>query len=281
MLVMIQLFTVTADKLKVCRPVNQTNNPVAIISERIKPRISAILIMVAVFTMVSAATHHASAETYMGLGVGKSLRQTISGFKVGDAFKVTLPDLASKSSIAYGLKLGHFFKAIPGFGLEFNYSFSDPDMVKEKVDAMIMGAPTGLFAGQTAGNLLVSADINHLSTFGVLAVWRVTDKQFLMNLDGIQPYLGVGLGLSILDVEKFSVLNTDESSVGETSGESNSSVGLLISAGLNYTLTKHTKVYGEFKYKDTSFEFDKLDGANKYEFDASETSFVFGLSYHF
>jgi opacity protein-like surface antigen len=102
-----------------------------------------------------------------------------------------------------------------------------------------------------------------------------------MNLDGIQPYLGVGLGLSILDVEKFAVLNTDESSVGETSGESNSSVGLLISAGLNYTLTKHTKVYGEFKYKDTSFEFDKLDGANKYEFDASETSFVFGLSYHF
>ncbi|HJO58919.1 MAG TPA: hypothetical protein QF772_11945, partial [Nitrospinaceae bacterium] len=80
---MIQLFIVTADKLKVCRPVNQTNNPVAIVSERIKPRISAILIMAAVFTMVSAATHHASAETYMGLGVGKSLRQTISGFKVG------------------------------------------------------------------------------------------------------------------------------------------------------------------------------------------------------
>lgn len=229
----------------------------------------------------------ASAESYMGLGVGKSLRQTISGFEgnddsaYGDSFQVSIADLGSDSSTASGIKLGHFFKDLYGFGLEFNYSFSNPDVVKEEVRVNMTSAPTGVFAGQSTGDFLVSTDINYLSTFGALLVWRVTDGQFLMNLDGLEPYAGIGIGLSFLDIEKFTVLNTDESLVGETSSENSSSVGLLITAGLNYTLTKHMKVYGEFKYKDANFEFDELDEGVEYEFDAIESSLVFGLSYHF
>ena len=45
----------------------------------------------------------ASAESYMGLGVGKSLRQTISGFKGGDSFQVSIADLDSDSSTASGV----------------------------------------------------------------------------------------------------------------------------------------------------------------------------------
>ena len=148
----------------------------------------------------------ASAESYMGLGVGKSLRQTISGFKGGDSFQVSIADLDSDSSTASGVKLGHFFKDLYGFGLEFNYSFSNPDVVKEEVRVNITSAPTGVFAGQSTGDFLVSTDINYLSTFGALLVWRVTDRQFLMNLDGLEPYAGIGIGLSFLErfpIRKF------------------------------------------------------------------------------
>ncbi|KMP11720.1 hypothetical protein UR09_02595 [Candidatus Nitromaritima sp. SCGC AAA799-A02] len=241
-----------------------------------------VFLMALVFLATTAATRLAVAETYVGAGLGSSLRMNLSDFE-GETtgYELSLSDFNSDSTLALGLKVGHFFEALPSVGIEFNFSISDPDIKRDIATANIAGTPAGIFTGQVSGDFLVTADVNFLSTFGLLAVWRVTDKQFLMNLDGLVPFLGLGVGISTLDIEKVTVTTTAGSFIGETSGESNTSLGFLLSAGFNYNFTDHFAGYTEFKYKETNFEYDELDGAVKYNFDDSESSVVFGLAYRF
>ena len=84
-----------------------------------------------------------------------------------------------------------------------------------------------------------------------------------------------------LDVGKVTIYDTAGALIAETSSEDNTSVGLLISAGLNYILNDRVKLYSEYKYKGFNPEYDTLDGAVKYEFDVETSSFHFGASYSF
>ena len=87
--------------------------------------------------------------------------------------------------------------------------------------------------------------------------------------------------MNVLDVGKVIVHSTAGALIGETTGESNTSVGPLISAGLNYLFSDRVKLYSEYKYKGFNPEYGELDGAVTYEFDAEESSLLFGASYSF
>ena len=65
-----------------------------------------------------------------------------------------------------------------------------------------------------------------------------------------------------------------------TNLESDTSVGILISAGLNYKISDRLKAYGEYKYTDSSFELNGSDGVT-YEFDSGDSSLMFGIAYSF
>jgi len=239
---------------------------------------SFLLAMVFVFLSHSPAF----SENYAGFGLGVSIPHDVTDFKGSDGtFDVTLTDFSPDSSLAFGFKVGHYFEALPFLGLEFNFSSSDPDVDKEKITATITGTPGGVFTGQASGDFLGTADVSHLSTFGFLVMLRATEKQSKQYLFGLGPYLGLGFGVNLLDVDKATIFNTGGGFIAETTGDSSAAVGFLLSAGLNYKLTDHVKAYGEYKYKEMNFEFDALDEGVKYEFDASESSLIFGLSYSF
>ena len=110
---------------------------------------------------------------------------------------------------------------------------------------------------------------------------NINDEDAKSEYNGIQHYLGLGFSVNVLDVNKISVYSTAGAFIAETSGESNTSIGPLISAGLNYIINDRVKLYSEYKYKHSNFEYDELDGIVKYEFDGEESSLLFGASYRF
>ena len=87
--------------------------------------------------------------------------------------------------------MGHYFEALPFLGLEFNFSSSDPDVDK-------------------AG---ITVDVSHLSTAGLLVMLRATEKQSKQYLLGLDPYLGLGYGVSLIDVGKV-----NGTGIGEITG---------------------------------------------------------------
>ncbi len=223
----------------------------------------------------------AVAEWYVGGAVGVSMPHDVTDFKgSGGTYTGTLTDFTPDNSFAGGVKLGYFFEQVPNLGVEFNWSISDPDVDKEKITATLTN-PVGIFAGQASGDFLGTADVDSLNSFGFLAMLRITDEDAKSEYNGIQPYLGLGFSVNVLDVNKISVYSTAGAFIAETSGESNTSIGPLISAGLNYIINDRVKLYSEYKYKHSNFEYDELDGIVKYEFDGEESSLLFGASYSF
>jgi hypothetical protein len=74
--------------------------------------------------------------------------------------------------------------------VEFNFSQSDPDISKQT------GTATGTIGIFTAAATVEgSIDVDHVSTFGFLAMFRATEEQ-AKGMFNIQPYLGPSIGIN-------------------------------------------------------------------------------------
>ena len=59
-------------------------------------------------------------------------------------------------------------------------------------------------------------------------------------------------------------------------------IGFLISAGLNYIISDHVKLYSEYNYQSVDYEFGALDADGiTWELNGEVSSVVFGASYSF
>ena len=228
------------------------------------------------------APSSAFAEWYAGGSLGISMPHNVTNFTGTDGtYTLDLTKFSPDNSLAGGIKGGYFFDKAPNFGIEFNFSVSDPDVDKETITATITGTPVGVFSGQASGDFLGSADVDSLISYGFLAMLRTTDEDAKEKYNGLQPYAGAGFSINVLDINKVSIYDTAGASIADTSGDSNTSVGLLVSAGLNYILNDRIKLYSEYKYKDLNFDYDALDSNVTYGFDTAESSVAFGLTYSF
>ena len=234
----------------------------------------AIFLMVPVFSLLIATSQLAYAETYGGISLGVSLPHDATNIKgTLGATSATATDVNPDDAFAYGFKVGHYFKNMPWLGVEFNFYQRDPDVAQQTATAV---GTLGIFSAAT-GQLKV--DVNSVTTFGFLAMARATEEQ-TKNLYNFEPFLGVGLGINSVDLGQATTFNTAGVEQTSTNLESDTSVGILISAGLNYKISDKLKAYGEYKYTDSSYELNGSDGAT-YEFDAGDSSLMFGVAYSF
>ena len=131
----------------------------------------------------------AVAESYIGGALGISLPHDVTDASGTDGtYTLTVTDFSPDNSFAGGMKLGHFFEQAPNLGVEFNLSFSDPDVDKEKITATISGTPVGVFTGQASGDFLGSAEVDSFVSYGFLAMLRATDEDAKSKYNGMQPY---------------------------------------------------------------------------------------------
>ena len=235
----------------------------------------AVFLLVPVFSLSMIFNQSAFAESYIGLGLGVSLPQDVTDIKGTTAAGVagTGTDVSADDAFSYGIKAGHYFNSVPWFGVEMNIYQRDNDVDQQTATAT---GTAGILNG-TAGQLKV--DVNSGTTIGFLAMVRATEEQS-KNLLNLQPYFGLGFGVNIIDLGEASTFTAAGAANGSTNLESDTNVGILVSAGLNYKIYDNLKAYGEYKYTDGSFESKGSDGVT-YEYDAGDSNLMFGVAYNF
>jgi opacity protein-like surface antigen len=242
----------------------------------------AILLMVPVFFLAMTFNQSAYAEWYAGGAIGVSITHDVDDLKgTYSTGTASVTSFSPDTSFTGGIKGGYFFENIPYFGVEINWSISDPDVNKEAITATITGTPIGAFTGQATGDFLGSVDVESVSSFGFLAMLRVTDENAIKEYSGVQPFLGLGFTVSTLDVNSATIFDTAGTLIRSTTkSDSSTDIGFLLSTGLNYIVSNNIKVYGEYKFQ-TVDHTSSLDDGVSYELTNESSSIVFGASYSF
>ena len=242
----------------------------------------AIFLMVPVFSLSMVFNQSAHAEWYVGGAIGVAIPHTIDDLKsTGTGFTITSSGFDADTAFVGGIKGGYFFESFPYFGVEINWSISESDVDKEAVALTITGTATGLGAGQVTGDFLLSADVDPVSSFGFLAMLRVTDEDARKEYFSMQPYLGLGFVVSTIDVNSATLFNTAGTQLNTTANsDSSTDVGFLLSAGLNYIVSDNIKVYSQYSFVTIEHTLT-LDTGVDSKMTSESSSVVFGASYSF
>ena len=242
----------------------------------------AIYLMVPVFSLSMIFNQSAYAEWYLGGAVGIAIPHNVDDLDIsGSGFSVDISSFSPDTAFAGGIKGGYFFESIPYLGMEINWSISAPDVDTETINATITGTPTGLYVGRTTGDFIGSVDVDSVSSFGFLAMLRVTDEDASKEYFGMQPFLGLGFTVSTLDVKSATIFDTAGTQLGTTgSSDSATDIGFLLSAGLNYIVSDNIKVYSEYKFQTVEHTLTMDTGVDS-KLTNESSSVVFGASYSF
>jgi outer membrane protein W len=211
----------------------------------------------------------AYADTYISAQFGATLPSVMgNGLRDNDLTGSfisgsTVSDQSLASSILYGGKIGHYFRAVPWLGLEAEVYHTTPHIKQQFVTFSGPSGPVGTleFPGLNFRVLTVAP-------FNVVMRYHKTR---------LQPYISVGPGIFFARIKDPS-LTADNT-------QSSTSLGLNAQAGLRYYITRHLVVFGEGKFNYSRFHFDETPSGNfnLYGFDTTYQMFhvSFGLSYHF
>ena len=241
-----------------------------------------MFLLVSVFSLSVGFNQSAYAEWYVGGAVGIAIPHNVDDLAVsGSGFSVDISSFSPDTAFAGGIKGGYFFESIPYLGMEINWSISAPDVDTETINATITGTPTGLYVGRTTGDFIGSVDVDSVSSFGFLAMLRVTDEDASKEYFGMQPFLGLGFTVSTLDVKSATIFDTAGTQLGTTgSSDSATDIGFLLSAGLNYIVSDNIKVYSEYKFQTVEHTLTMDTGVDS-KLTNESSSVVFGASYSF
>ncbi|HQV46911.1 MAG: outer membrane beta-barrel protein [Nitrospira sp.] len=188
--------------------------------------------------------HSAFAEWYVAGQFGANLADRLSDIRgTGDLSGFRAPDFDLQNSFLYGGKVGTF----PGngwFGVELDAFHSTPHIKNlDDVPGIHM----------------------RVTNVGVNLLVRYPGVTF-------QPYAGIGAGAAIARIGDSATTrgNTDVSSA----------VNVLL--GMRAFITPYVAVYTEYKYNQSTFEFNQAFGpAGGFNGDYDAHILVTGLSYHF
>ena len=241
-----------------------------------------MFLLVSVFSLSVGFNQSAYAEWYVGGAVGVAIPHNVDDLAVsGSGFSVDISSFSPDTAFTGGIKGGYFFESIPYLGMEINWSISAPDVDTETINATITGTPTGLYVGRTTGDFIGSVDVDSVSSFGFLAMLRVTDEDASKEYFGMQPFLGLGFTVSTLDVKSATIFDTAGTQLGTTgSSDSATDIGFLLSAGLNYIVSDNIKVYSEYKFQTVEHTLTMDTGVDS-KLTNESSSVVFGASYSF
>ncbi len=221
----------------------------------------------------------AVAEWYVGGYAGVAIP---NGEDIGDRVTLdvislldgTLMDVDLDTSAVFGGKGGHFFEAVPRFGVELEFYHFRPDVDSQTVnfDGTILGIPV---PGQAVVNDLDIA-VTNISLNFLYRHMLMVDQTYPRGR--LQPHIGVGGGISIANLE---VTGTDDRDTVAT---------FHALAGASFFLIPHLAIFTEYKFLQTSdFEFtfsqtDPVTGLTlkeDIEIDLTTHMIYAGIAWHF
>ena len=225
---------------------------------------SAIVLGFATTTQVPATY----AETYIAGQFGVTLPSVVGGgLGEGDLTGVFVPgstisEQSLEKSILYGGKVGHYFRAVPWFGLELEAYNTTPHIKQQSITFSGPSGPIG------------STELPGLN-FRVFTI--APNLTFRYHKTRLQPYVAVGPGIFFA--------RTKDPSLTSDNTQSDVAIGLNALGGLRYYFTRNVAVFGEAKFNYARFNFEETPPGvvNLFGFDADYKMFhaSFGLSVHF
>ncbi|GKS56912.1 hypothetical protein YTPLAS18_04390 [Nitrospira sp.] len=231
-------------------------------------RFTVLLHLTAASLSVHIGVHTSYAESYVAGELGLTIPSIGKGLTNVEAVDntgtfpagTTFSDLALKSNIMYGGKVGHYFRQIRWFGIEGEIYNANPHLKQQPSTLTVPGF----------GSVTGSIDGNYLRVLTIAPI------NFMVRYPGkrLQPYVGVGPGIFLARLK--------EAQLGESI--SSTSVGLNVMAGLRYLVTRHFAVFGEWKYNYTRMNFDQnLNFIQPFglKADYRMNHFAFGVAYLF
>jgi len=234
-----------------------------------------VLTLTFIFLLLNPLSY-SFAETYFGVGFGLSLPGDTDNRFENSTLIRTKEGLDTDSSFAYGVKVGHYFKAVPWLGVEFNAYRRNPDIGRQNVNVGTLTKATGV---QTFVNRVQAIEVDYLTTLGLLIMLRPPKSLQEEVLGGFEPYLGVGIGLNFFKVDRITFSRPSNFNNFEDSAEMD--VGLLISGGVSYPVWANVKIFGELKYTESKFEFVDVFAPSIDTFEVNDLAVMFGGIYYF
>lgn len=215
------------------------------------------------FILCVLASAPTRAEWYVAVQAGATLPQPLTNV---DETQIPLPstpsgtkvsDLALKSAIMYGAKVGYYFDSIKWLGIETEVFRTAPNVKQQSVTETPPGGPSTTEV-KPGANLIVTA----------VALNLVARAQ----LGSVEPYVGVGVAgfLSQLNLYNRNGLPPLSISSGRP--------GLNTQLGLRYRLNEHLAFFGEWKFNYSHFTFDSPAIIHA---TYAVHHFVVGIGYHF
>ena len=146
-----------------------------------KVSVASVLLLAATIMMVAAEV--SQAKMYIAGQVGYAAPSDLSDIKgTGSSAGTTWTDLALKSGLAYGMKIGGYFPGAANWlGLEFEGFYNQPD-IKAQTATKTPG-----------GTQQVDASRMRVAHFSVNLLARYPGETF-------QPYVGIGGGVNAADI---------------------------------------------------------------------------------
>ena len=234
-----------------------------------RARRSVITSLLALLVPIVLFAPQAYAESYVAGQFGVTLPSIGKGLTDNDLTGVFLPgstisDQSLKTSDLYGVKLGHYFQAVPWLGLEAEAYSTTPHIKQQSITFSGPSGPVG------------SIELPGLNLRVVtVAPLNLTLRYHKTRL---QPYIAVGPGIFFARIQDPS-LTSDNT-------QSSTNFGLNAQAGLRYYFTRHLTVFVEGKYNKVRFDFPETPPGinfNLFGFNGTYNMFhvAFGLSYNF
>lgn len=192
----------------------------------------------------SGSIPNASAEWYVAGQAGVNFADQLSDISgTGSLSGFRAPDFDLKNALVYGAKVGVF----PGngwFGVELDAFHSSPN-IKNLDD--VPGIPM------------------RVTNVGVNLIARYPGVTF-------QPYIGIGAAALIARIGDSAT----------TQGDTDVASGLNLLTGIRAFVTPYVAVFTEYKYTQSTFEFDSAFGqTGGFNGNYNAQHLVFGVSYHF
>lgn len=244
----------------------------------------AVIPAMAVTALVWGLQSAAWAGTYFGASVGGSFGGQLEDIRtsgiVPGVLNVNTTDLDQDPSVAFGVRLGHYFSFLPWLGVEFQWYTRSPDVDNEP--ATISGSiTTATTPFQFTGTGTVSVKMDNMDTYGFMVNIR-TPEEYVQQMGGnIEPYVGVGLAVNSIDIERVTIANTAGTVTSTSLADSDVDTGFLGQAGVNYRLTERLDGFLEYKYTSASYALNKMAPTLNTQVDASDHTIMLGLKFTF
>lgn len=214
---------------------------------------------------VSPARAEWYASGYAGAAFSADTDVDVSVAAFGLSATDTFKDVELDTSVVFGGKVGHYLEVFPQFGLELEAYHFAPDVDNQTVQTNLSGpTQTG-----TADIDVTGIGLNGLYRFQLL-------KESAYPRGRLQPYLGVGLGIFIANLETLVLTQVDD--------DTDTQVGFQGIAGARYFVSKTVSLFAEYKFIQTSdFEFELSEGAltGRIETDLTSHLIYAGIAFHF